>query len=180
MRAFIAIEVPQEIRDRLATLQEELRPTAPSARWVAAESIHVTLKFLGEITDKHREDIDGALTGLTWKPLSVGVQCVGFFPGTSSPRVFWAGLQCSTMEGLAAEINARLEGAGFDSEKRAFRAHLTLARSKEHRLENALVKAAEQYAEIDFGKFTADRFYLYQSTLKAGGSIYTKLKEYSL
>ena len=57
MRAFIAIDVPLEIRQRLAAVQDELRPTAPSARWVAAESIHVTLKFIGEITDKRREDI---------------------------------------------------------------------------------------------------------------------------
>ena len=180
MRVFIAIEVPREIRQSLADLQEQLRPTTPSARWVAADSIHITLRFIGEITENRLEEIDAALTGLTWKPLSIAVHGTGFFPGTSSPRVFWAGLQCSTMEGLAAEINARLETAGFDSEKRAFRAHLTLARSKEHRLESTLVKAAEQFAEIEFGKFTADRYYLYQSTTKAGGSVYTKLKEYPL
>lgn len=180
MRVFLAIEVPSEVRQRLAEVQERLRNTTRSARWVAAGSIHITLRFIGEISENRREDIDAALTGLSWLPLSVAVQGVGFFPGTGSPRVFWAGLHCSTMSGLASEINSRLENAGFDSEKRAFRAHLTLARAKDHRLESGLVKAAEEFAEIEFGKFTVDRFYLYQSTLRAGGSVYTKLKEYPL
>ena len=84
------------------------------------------------------------------------------------------------MEGLANEVDARLVQAGFDSENRAFRAHLTLARTRETRLENSLVKSAEPMKETDFGSFVADRFYLYQSTLRPGGSLYTRLKEYVL
>lgn len=180
MRVFIAIDVPDEIRKHLGSVQDQLRQFSPSARWVPAESIHLTLKFIGEIAEKRRDDIDEALAGLTWKAFPVSVRGVGFFPGTRSPRVFWAGLQSSTMEGLAKEIDTRLEQAGFDAERRAFRAHVTLARSKTTRLESALVTAAEQFTETDFGTFVADRYFLYQSTLKAGGAVYTRLKEYPL
>jgi 2'-5' RNA ligase len=180
MRVFIAIEVPGEIRQRLASIQDQLRPSSSAARWVSTDSIHITLKFLGEISEDRRDDIDSALTGLTWLPMSIAVRGIGFFPGVRSPRILWAGVECPTMEGLASEVDTRLVEAGFDSEKRAFRAHLTLARTKETRLEGALVKSAEPLRETEFGTFVANRFYLYQSTLKAGGSVYTKLKEYML
>jgi 2'-5' RNA ligase len=180
MRVFIAIDLPEEIRNRLAAMQTELRSTPNSARWVAAESAHLTLKFIGEVSDKRREDVDAALAGLTWKEFPISVKGVGFFPGTRSPRVLWAGLQASTMEGLTQQIDARLERAGFDREKRAFRPHITLARSKTSRLESSLVKASEKFAETDFGSFVVDRCFLYQSTLKPSGPVYTKLKEYML
>jgi 2'-5' RNA ligase len=180
MRVFIAIEVPGEIRQRLASIQDQLRPSSSAARWVSTDSIHITLKFLGEISEDRRDDIDSALTGLTWLPMSIAVRGIGFFPGVRSPRILWAGVECPTMEGLASEVDTRLVEAGFDSEKRAFRAHLTLARTKETRLEGTLVKSAEPLRETEFGTFVANRFYLYQSTLKAGGSVYTKLKEYML
>jgi 2'-5' RNA ligase len=84
------------------------------------------------------------------------------------------------MEGLTQEIDTRLERAGFDREKRAFRPHITIARSKSTRIDSSLVTAAEKFTEAEFGSFTADRYFLYQSTLKATGSVYTKLKEYLL
>jgi 2'-5' RNA ligase len=180
MRVFVAIDLPEEIRGRLAAMQNELRATAASARWVNADSVHLTLRFVGEISEQRRDDIDAALAGLTWKPFPVIVKGVGFFPGTRSPRVFWAGLQASTMEGLTQEIDTRLERAGFDREKRAFRPHITLARSKTTRIDSALVAAAEKFAEAEFGSFTADRYFLYQSTLKSTGAVYTQLKEYLL
>ena len=180
MRVFIAIDVPNEIRERLAEVQEKIRTSTNSARWVAPESIHVTLKFIGEMPEKRRDDIDQALRGLTWKHIRVTVRGVGFFPGTRSPRVFWAGLDAASIEGLAKEIDSRLERAGFDKERRAFRAHLTLARAKNNLLEKVMVAAAEPFEETEFGTFTVDRIFLFESTLKAGGSVYTKLKEYRL
>lgn len=180
MRAFLAIDVPTEIRDRLAATQDQLRESSSAARWVAPESIHLTLKFMGEMRDQRRNDVDAAMAGLAWKPFSVAVRGLGFFPGPGSPRVLWAGLESSTMAGLASEIDSRLERAGFEKEERAFRAHLTLARTKNSRLERSLVKAAEPFQQTEFGTFVANRFYLYQSTLKPGGSVYTKLKEFPL
>jgi 2'-5' RNA ligase len=180
MRAFLAIDVPEEIRKRLATMQDELRPSSSAAKWVSPESIHLTLKFMGEIPEQRRSDVDRAMDGLRWKPFSVAVRGVGFFPGLASPRVLWAGLESSMVAGLAKEIDSRLEQEGFEREERDFRAHLTLARTKGNRLERSLVKAAERFQQMEFGTFIANSVYFYQSTLKPSGSVYTKLKEYSL
>ena len=180
MRVFIAIDVPEEVRSRLTALQDELRPGTTTARWVATESIHLTLKFIGEIPPERRTDIDEGLAGLSWKPFSVSVRGIGFFPGTRHARVIWAGLHAPALQGLAEEVDARLERVGFGKEDRKFRPHLTLARSKNSRLDTALVTACEKFVDAEFGTFTVDRYYLYESTLKPGGSLYTKLKEYPL
>ena len=73
MRVFIAIEVPAEIQKELGAIQQDLKSVTNSARWVAPESIHLTLKFIGETPEHRIPEIDGALLGLTWKPFTVSV-----------------------------------------------------------------------------------------------------------
>jgi 2'-5' RNA ligase len=180
MRVFIAIELPSKIRQALGEIQRELRPVTNSARWVAPDSIHITLKFVGEIPEKRIAEIDTALTGLNWKRFNVTVRGVGFFPGTRSPRVFWAGLAAPTMKELAEEIDIRMERLGFDKEKRAFRPHITLARARDGRIDSSLVLGAAEYEEHDFGSFTVGSVFLFKSTLKPAGAVYEKLKEYVL
>jgi 2'-5' RNA ligase len=180
MRVFIAVDLPTQVRTALADVQHALRPLTDSARWVAPESIHITLKFLGEVPEKRMEDVDTALTGLTWKEFTVTVRGVGFFPGNRSPRVFWAGMEAPTMKGLAEELDTRMERLGFDKEKRAFRPHITLARARDTRIDSSLVTGATPYEEHDFGSFAVDRIFLFKSTLKSSGSVYEKLKEYTL
>lgn len=180
MRVFIAVDLSNEIRNALRDVQRKLRPLGGPARWVAPESIHITLKFIGEVPEKRVEEIDSALTGLTWKPFTVTVRGVGFFPGNRSPRVFWAGMEAPTMQGLAEQLDTRMERLGFDKEKRAFRPHLTLARARNTRMDSALVAASTQFEEHDFGAFTVDRVFLFRSILKPAGAVYEKLKEYPL
>ena len=164
----------------MGDVQRALRPLTNTARWVAPESIHITLKFIGEVPEKRVDDIDAALAGLTWKPFTVTVRGVGFFPGTRSPRVFWAGMEAPTMQRLAEQLDRRMENLGFEKEKRAFRPHITLARARDTRIESSLVTAAAQYEEHDFGSFAVDRVFLFKSTLKPSGAVHEKLKEYLL
>jgi 2'-5' RNA ligase len=180
MRVFIAIDIPEDICMRLTDMQRKLRPLTTSARWVSAESAHLTLKFLGEISETRTQQVHEALTGLTWKPFEVSVKGIGFFPGRRSPRVFWAGLEAPTMASLAEKIDTRMEWLGFEKEKRAFRPHITMARAKATPLDSALLAASASFEQQDFGVFTVDRCFLYQSTLKPSGSVHTKLKEYRL
>jgi 2'-5' RNA ligase len=180
MRVFVAIDLPGDIREAVANLQHELRSIAHKPRWVAPESIHVTLKFLGEVPEHRIDELDGALSPISWKPFLITVSGVGFFPSARSPRVFWAGMRAPTMADLAMEIDLRLQKLGFEKESRAFRPHITLARAKETRIDASLVSAASRFENHEFGAFTVDRFFLFQSTLKPAGAIYTKLKEYML
>ena len=180
MRVFIGIEIPEHVREGLGEVERELGTTTTTARWVATESAHLTLKFLGEITEQRAEEVHQAMSGLTWKPIQITVKGIGFFPGSRSPRVFWAGLHAPTLEALSARIDSKMETFGFEKERRAYRAHITLARAKTGPLEAALVAAASQFEEREFGSFSVDRCYLYQSELTSNGPIYTKLREYLL
>jgi len=180
MRVFIAIDLPQDVRDALGALQRDLKSVTDSARWVAPDAIHLTLKFIGEIPEQRTEEIDGALVGLTWKPFTVTVAGIGFFPGNRSPRVFWAGLEANSMQELAEEIDTRMERLGFEKEKRKFRPHITLARARDMRIDASLVAASEKFLEHAFGSFTVDRFYLFQSHLKPTGAVYNRLSQYLL
>ena len=180
MRLFIAIDLPEDVRGALAELQRNLKSVGDSVRWVAPESVHLTLKFIGEAPEARVEEIDAALAALSWKPFTVFVRGLGFFPGSRSPRVLWAGLDASTMNELAQQIDTRMERLGFEKEKRAFRPHLTLARARGSRIDASLVEAVSSYEDYDFGSFTVDRFHLFQSILKPSGAVYIKLKEYLL
>jgi 2'-5' RNA ligase len=180
MRVFLAVDLPPVLRQGLAKLQRELEPLTDTARWVAPESIHITLKFIGEVVEKRIEDIDAALTGLTWKAFAITVHGVGFFPGNRSPRVFWAGMEAPTMQNLAEELDSRMERLGFEKEKRALRPHITLARARDSRIDSSLVTGASKYLEHQFGSFTVDRIFLFKSILKPTGAVYERLKEYLL
>jgi 2'-5' RNA ligase len=180
MRVFIAVDLPDEIRDALRHVQRELHSLTTTLRWVAPESIHITLKFLGEVPEKRLEDVNAALTGLTWKTFTVTVRGVGFFPGNRSPRVFWAGIEAPTMEGLAEQLDTRMQRIGFEKENRAFRPHITLARAKNTRIDSAFVASVAEYVDHNFGSFTVDRVFLFKSTLKPSGAVYEKLREYLL
>jgi 2'-5' RNA ligase len=180
MRVFIAVDLPTEVREALAKVQHELEPVTDTARWVAPESIHITLKFIGEVAEKQIDDIDAAVTGLSWKSFAITVRGVGFFPGNRSPRVFWAGMEAPTMQKLAEEFDSRMERLGFEKEKRAFRPHITLARSRDSRIDSSLVVAASKYDVHDFGSFMVDRVFLFKSILKPTGAVYERLREYLL
>ena len=180
MRVFIAADLPNELREQLAKVQRELDPLTRAARWVAPASIHITLKFIGEVPEKRMEAIHTALTGLTWKAFTITVRGVGFFPGNRSPRVFWAGMEAPPMQNLAEELDSRLERFGFEKEKRAFRPHITLARARNSTIDSSLVTAASRYAERAFGSFSVDRIYLFESILKPSGAVHQRLKEYVL
>ena len=180
MRVFIAADLPNELREQLAKVQRELDPLTRAARWVAPASIHITLKFIGEVPEKRIETIDTVLTGLTWKSFTVTVRGVGFFPGNRSPRVFWAGIKAPTMQELAEQLDSRLESLGFEKENREFRPHITLARARDAKIDSLFVNAASRYAEHAFGSFIVDRIYLFKSILKPSGAVYQRIKEYVL
>src|SRR3954465_11131688 len=91
MRLFVGLDIPQEIRDRLALFIEGLRSFAPDVRFVNPETFHITLKFIGD-TNK-LDDIKRVLTTIHAPAFDVTFSGTGYFPGINNPRVFWAGIQ---------------------------------------------------------------------------------------
>jgi 2'-5' RNA ligase len=176
MRTFVAIDLPETLRAALAQAQQTFRSFCDDARWTRPEGIHLTLKFLGEISDAQNKRVVEALEQVgPFERFSVEVKGFGFFPQPHRPRVFWAGvLAPSTLSELAARVEGHLEKIGFEREQRAFSPHLTLARFQVPRPQPMLVAAAAQ-ATASLGKFEASEFFLYESKLSPQGAQYRKL-----
>jgi len=192
MRLFVALDIPDEIRSKIRTFLEGVRGFAPEVRWVAAESLHVTLKFIGEQPDDKLAAIKQALSGVTGEGMDVNFRCTGFFPTAKSARVFWIGIEADErLARLAGAVDAALEPLGIERERRAFSPHLTLARAgsgrpqrmKEDRANPAFRRLQERLAQMpspEFGTMTAREFSLYLSTLSPKGAQYTKLERFAL
>lgn len=179
LRLFVAIDIPDKILKTLGDLIDKLRPTAP-IRWSPLENLHVTTKFIGWWPDERIGEVDASLRRLTGRePIPVDIRGLGFFPNARSPRVFWAGVYgAEPLARLARDSDRALAALGVEPEKRAFSPHLTLARVKEPVPLERLHSAIAGLRDSDFGSFTADRFFLYQSRLRPSGSEYIKFAEY--
>src|ERR1019366_1012013 len=176
MRAFIAIDLPEALHTALAEAQQNFRGGAGDARRTRPEGIHLTLKFLGEISDAQTKQVVEALTQIgSFEPFSIEVKGFGFFPQAQRPRVFWAGVMAPpALAQLAAQVENRMEKIGFAREDRAFSAHLTLARFQVPRPQPALEAAIAARADTSLGAFNASEFFLFESKLSPQGAQYRK------
>jgi RNA 2',3'-cyclic 3'-phosphodiesterase len=130
MRIFIGIDLDQEIRAKIARFLEGVSGFAPEARWVRLESLHITLKFIGEQTAEQVEAITQQLRRVESAPVEIQVSGYGFFPTATSPRVFWIGIHASPhLAELACRVDSAVAELGVPREEREFSPHLTLARS---------------------------------------------------
>jgi len=181
MRLFTGIDLPASIVEELARLLGRLRPLA-RANWSRVENLHITTKFIGEWPEDRLDELRAALRTVPARPpIPVSVGGLGWFPNAEAPRVFWAGVNAHReLERLAEDTDRAAGRLGIAREQRRFSPHLTLARIKEPSGLERLREAAAGLAGAQFGEFAADRFYLYLSERGPGGSIYTRLEEYSL
>ena len=182
MRCFIAIDLPAEIHAELERQQLACRRACRDARWTRPEGIHLTLKFLGEISDAQVESVKEALAGLAeLRKFPVEVRRFGFFPEARRPRVFWAGVDApEALATLAARVEQAMEGLGFPREHRAFNPHLTLARFKIPRPHPELAALVEKLKDLSFGRFEASEFFLFESRLSPQGAQYRKVARFPI
>jgi RNA 2',3'-cyclic 3'-phosphodiesterase len=180
VRLFVALEIPSTVRENLAALVDSLRRISKGPRWVRAENLHVTLKFLGEVAEAKVGAIRNALREIhSEQVVTLNFRGLGFFPNEKHPRVFWAGIEASpNLKTLAAEIDSRLEKSGIRREQRPFSPHLTLARFERPVLSDALHKAIAANRELDSGSLRTSEFHLIQSELKPSGAEYTTLASF--
>ncbi len=181
MRLFAGIDLPAEIVRGLERLVDVLRPAA-RIKWSPPANLHVTTRFIGEWPEERLAELRAALADLpSHPPIPIAVRNLGFFPNPHAPRVFWAGVDApADLTALAAETDRALQPLGLAPEGRPFSPHLTLARIKEPVPLQRLREAIAALPALDFGRFVADRFYLYRSHLGPAGSVYTKLAEFPL
>jgi 2'-5' RNA ligase len=179
MRIFIALDIPAEVRARLTEYMERARPLAPQARWARVEGLHVTLKFVGHVSDERVEQIKTALASIQSASFTVRFEGIGFFPNPKAARVFWAGVDGGNeLPRLASAIDAVLEKLGVERETKPYHPHLTFARTSSRPLRELQPLLAD--TPPHFGTMTAREFFLYQSQPQRGGSKYTKLERFGL
>jgi 2'-5' RNA ligase len=194
MRLFVALDLEDNIRSRIACFLDDVRGSAPEARWARPESLHVTLKFIGEQPEAQVDGLKRELAGIEADHFDVSLRGYGFFPDSRAPRVFWIGIdRGSRLTSLAETVDSKLTSLQVPKEEQAFSPHLTLARSagasgsrrrqKRDRPNQSFQRLQEKLAALpapEFGTMTAREFFLYHSQLSPGGSKYTKLAGFNL
>ncbi|MFZ0800159.1 MAG: RNA 2',3'-cyclic phosphodiesterase [Terriglobales bacterium] len=196
MRIFIGIDLGSEVRTRIERFLEGVQGFAPDAKWVRPESLHITLKFIGEQTPEQVEAISERLRRVESSAFEIRCAGYGFFPTAKAPRVFWIGIQAGPqLAALAESIDTATAELGIPREDRPYSPHLTLARAGAGRRSGSpkrqkadgpnatfavLEKRLAAMGELNFGTMTDHEFILYQSQLSLKGSKYTKLQRFSL
>jgi RNA 2',3'-cyclic 3'-phosphodiesterase len=184
MRLFLALELPDEERQRLAQYprNQEWFGFAEGVKPVRPENLHVTLKFLGEVPDPRLEEVREALEPVRLPgPIELHAEGVTFFPPRGLIRVFVALLagDVDRLATLYAEAEAALEPLGFAREQRPFKPHVTLARADHRRKIPGVCRQLVVKTPPPRGDpFTVDSFVLFQSRLKPGGSEYVPLARF--
>jgi 2'-5' RNA ligase len=194
IRAFLAVELSQELRAELATVQQELKhriepemKRGTRISWAQTASIHLTLKFLGDMDEQVIDPLRIAVEQVIGSQVSVIVplERLGIFPHPQNPRVLWIGPSENWEKGAEAKrvaeihgaIEQACEGLRFLRETRPFSPHLTLARIKvgERHVGVALAKAGVLDRPLSLGSLVVEAVVLMKSELKPTGSVYTKL-----
>ena len=193
MRIFIALDIDDALRTRLEQFLDGVREFAPDVRWVRPESMHVTLKFVGEKPPEVVEEIKQALGAIRAGAIDMSFRGYGFFPTSKAPRVFWVGIGAGPeLAALAKSVDEATAALGVPREEHEFSPHLTLARRggsgaprwrKGDGVNNAFQRLLEKLVAmpaLEFGTMTARAFFLYQSQLVRRGARYTKIARFEL
>ena len=183
MRAFIAIGLPTEIKDVLSQIQDKLKTGLPKISWVKPQNLHLTLKFLGEISPRQLEEIKHIITKVSQGTAAFKIKLddLGVFPDLRQARIIWIGINQDTItKQIAGLLETKVAGIGIAKEKRDFSSHITIARIKiplnpvdlERELKKAKNDVVYANMELNAGGIT-----LFESVLGPSGPAYTVLKE---
>jgi len=182
IRCFIAVKVPTEVLSAVENYIQALKKIVPDVHWVKVNSIHITLKFLGEIKPDLVKQVEEILIPLVnlYKPFTVKVKEAGCFPNKSKPRIFWLGIEQDsnhTLNGIQEWIETNLKPLGFNEEERGFSPHLTLGRVKKPQNFTDLFTYMEK-SPFTEQVFSVDKIVMMRSELKPSGAEYSEIKSY--
>jgi 2'-5' RNA ligase len=180
IRTFIGIDVGEEIRDRLVSLQEQLAIFESEVKWVEPENLHLTLLFLGEVDQRETIDICRAAQKATQSmpAFVMSIEAVGCFPNIRRPRTLWVGVGkgsdevCAVHDAIEAPL---LEMGNYRRETRGYTPHVTLGRVKSDRPNDELAKALQKHQIWSAGEVTVDDVCVMSSVLGPNGPTYTVL-----
>ncbi len=179
MRLFIAVELTEEIKDKIEEQINRLKRMGGNIRWVKRNALHITLKFLGEVAPGRVESIERAMDRAASKisSFSLELRGCGRFPLDSPrPRVLWVGVEePEEISRLQEILEDELLREGFQKETRAFHPHVTMGRVKGSSALRKIVGEIDELRDEDFGRVVVKRIVLFRSRLTPDGPIYTEL-----
>ncbi len=183
MRTFIAINLPQPIRDQIGEHLDSFRRVARGIGWIPPGNAHITIKFLGDVPQANLEDLSLAVQTAVEGARRFEVKLGGFgaFPNFRKPRVFWIGITegIDPLQDLAAAIDNELHRRGYEKEKRKFSAHITLGRIRKPGNYQALEQAANQ-TQYSSGAFPVPSVEIMKSVLTPQGAQYSVFESFAL
>jgi 2'-5' RNA ligase len=164
---------------RIAEAQALLIETGADLKPVEPENIHVTLRFLGNISSGMVDGIFEDMKKVQFIPFNINLHGLGAFPDVRYPRVCWAGIAegANQLRGIFSQLEPRLRARGFSPELRGFSPHLTIARVRSGKNKNELAECIRMNAEYDFGQISASCLRLKKSDLTPRGPVYSTLRE---
>jgi RNA 2',3'-cyclic 3'-phosphodiesterase len=180
VRCFIAVAIPEPVKKSIGEAADTLRESGADVKWVAADNIHITLKFLGSTDEEIIEDIKDALAQAvsSYRPFYVRISGAGHFPPGRHPRVVWIGLGDSgVLPDLHGHVDKAMRKFGFPEEGRPFSPHLTIGRVGSDKRMTELLKRLDEFHEKDFGVMEIKGITLMKSILKPAGAEYFSLAE---
>jgi 2'-5' RNA ligase len=183
IRAFIAIDLPPEVLQCLEDVSEQLREKLIGApvRWVPVENIHLTLKFLGDVSELNIDMLTDFLQSIVsnGKQFEISVGGLGAYPKPHRPRVIWVGVEAPPDLMIAQRsVESEISRLGYARERRPFNPHLTLGRVSRHSTNQDVRNIADVIKTHYVGYLGSARvaaFHIYRSDLKPSGAVYTKL-----
>ena len=181
IRAFIAVELPEDLKKELNEMDAQLKKTSPPVvKWVDPNSIHITLKFLGEISEDNIEELMLAIeeSAQGTLPFQLEVRGLGAFPNLERPQVLWAGVkgELEKIIQLQKSIESNTEQLGFPRESRVFSPHLTLGRVRYEARPNERQRLGKLLTDTTFTalhNIDVDAVNLMKSQLTPGGAVYS-------
>ncbi|HET7876833.1 MAG TPA: RNA 2',3'-cyclic phosphodiesterase [Methylomirabilota bacterium] len=168
VRTFVALSMPHAQRAALGAHLAGCARRAPGYRWVAPDALHLTLRFIGQLTPEGLARVRAALQDVPGRPFRLALTHRGQFGPRSAPRVIWLGVGegAEACAELAAGVERACQAAGLDPEPRGFRAHVTLARARSEGGEGERLPALPDPPPL--APWTVDDFVLYESVLRGG------------
>ncbi len=183
IRSFVAINLPCNVKEGIRAVQKEWAALDPHVRWVAPENVHITLKFLGDVTEERLEAVGDALAVVAAEvsPFHFQVTSFGVFPDLRYPRIVWLGIGegADRVEALQVVVEAEMERQGFQPEKRAFRPHVTVGRMRSPRGRTILAELLERDSRVE-EQVEVSEIFLMKSQLRPSGPIYSVLRAVGL
>jgi 2'-5' RNA ligase len=181
IRSFLAFDIENDaVKSKLAEVQGLLTGTGADLKLVEIENIHITMRFLGNVTSRLVEQIYEEMKKVHFTTFDVQIMGLGAFPDIRYPRVIWAGISegVDNLKNVFSQLEPRLRQLGFTPDSRGFSAHLTIARVRSGRNKAQLASFLTENGDFNFGKVEVHCLRLKKSDLSQRGPVYSTLKEF--